>query len=232
MGGFVKGFTDVSLNLKPLQEFYAASLRDIPNSYGKVGIIGKKASEVHEGGMTNVSIGVTHEFGSLSKNIPRRSFIKDTLLIVKKKALIADFENILQQVIKQSFNKGQAISFKQAYARAIRLITLKAESYVIEAFETQGFGRWKPLSPQTIQARARKQYRGQLLRAQASVASAKRSIGANTCIRRQIALQKSLNKANNRLNKVKDKMQNIQANPLVDTGELKRSIGSVVISKK
>jgi len=192
MGGFVKGFTDVSLNLKPLQEFYKASLQDIPNSYGKVGIIGKKASEVHEGGMTNVSIGVTHEFGSLSKNIPRRSFIKDTLLIVKKKALIADFENILQQVIKQSFNKGQAISFQQAYARAIRLITLKAESYVIEAFETQGFGRWKPLSPQ----------------------------------------QKSLNKANNRLNKVKDKMQNIQANPLVDTGELKRSIGSIVISKK
>ncbi|MEY3390983.1 MAG: translocation protein TolB, partial [Pseudomonadota bacterium] len=43
------------------------------------------------------------------------------LLIVKKKALIADFENILQQVIKQSFNKGQAISFKQAYATSPRI---------------------------------------------------------------------------------------------------------------
>lgn len=47
-------------------------------SFVKSGLVGKKAEETREGGLTNAQVGAIQEFGSPSRNIPSRSFIRAT----------------------------------------------------------------------------------------------------------------------------------------------------------
>ena len=62
------------------------------NLVAKIGIFGGS----REDGETNASIGAKHEFGSFSKNLPRRSFLKDPLslkrkdIVKKARLIIAD----------------------------------------------------------------------------------------------------------------------------------------------
>ena len=106
----------------------------------KVGILGSKASTQHgDSGQTNASIGAVHEFGSYSDNIPRRSFLKDPFH-EKQTAIV----NKVAQLIKA--NKLE----NDFTLKVFKLIGIYGESIVQEAFETGGFGKWQPLSQQTI----------------------------------------------------------------------------------
>ncbi len=105
--------------------------------FAKVGILGSKTNR--DDPLTNADIGLKHEFGSKSENIPRRSFLNDPLTIkrdeINKTAGKLIAENLTQP-------NGMVKIFKQ--------IGIKAEAIIQEAFASGGFGTWQPLSKKTV----------------------------------------------------------------------------------
>lgn len=124
----------------------------------RVGIIGDVAYQQHEHtDLTNADLGAIHEFGAVTKNgtkIPERSFLRVPLLTNEGRRAI------IKEVIKN--NEGVAELAKKptgdeydtAYREAIKKVVnpemianqigLAALERVQEAFETDGFGNWKP----------------------------------------------------------------------------------------
>ena len=131
----------------------------------RVGIIGNKATEKHEGtNLTYADLGAVHEFGAtipvtdkmraflnyngihLRKNttsiiIPTRSFLRMPLLSsAGKKYIISEVTESLKidnntEIIENLSPKTLATA-----------IGAKAYERVMKAFETDGFGNWQPLS--------------------------------------------------------------------------------------
>lgn len=114
----------------------------------RVGIIGAKAKAQHDGesGLTNAEIGTFHEFGT--SKMPQRSFLEKPLKehLSLNNSEMADMKKTLW---KQFFVKGAPEEFyKDLGAKAVDIINA--------AFETNGFGEWKPLTDPTINRRAYK----------------------------------------------------------------------------
>jgi phage gpG-like protein len=105
----------------------------------KIGILGNKNNRKDKG-LTNSMIGSIHEFGSFEKNIPRRSFLKDTFDI-KINEFISKTKDIISKNIKKK--NAMKIIFSQ--------VGIFGEILIQNAFETDGFGKWKPLSKKTIE---------------------------------------------------------------------------------
>lgn len=103
----------------------------------KIGIFGNK--NARDDSMTNVKVGMKHEFGSFSEGIPRRSFLKDPMQI-KRKELLNKTGKVIDKKITD--NKGSD--------EILETIGVIGETIVQQAFETSGFGTWEPLSSGTI----------------------------------------------------------------------------------
>lgn len=103
----------------------------------KVGILGNKNNRNDEN--TNALIGAVHEFGSVSKNIPRRSFLNDPLMLKAKEINQVIAKNTAENLLKKN---GMATIFRQVGAKAEQIVQL--------AFSSGGFGKWQPLNPKTI----------------------------------------------------------------------------------
>lgn len=103
----------------------------------KIGILGNKTNRNNQN--TNALIGAIHEFGSVTKNIPRRSFLKDPITLKAK-----EIEKVVADSLSKDFVKkgGDAIAFERA--------AIKGEEIVQRAFQAGGFGKWEPLSKKTI----------------------------------------------------------------------------------
>lgn len=107
----------------------------------RVGILGARARSQHdnESGVTNAELGAFHEFGTVK--MPQRSFL--WMPIVEK----LNFNNPKMQdfkkfIWKQLFVKNAP---KQFYA-TLGAMALDAIEW---AFQTNGGGMWRPLSPNT-----------------------------------------------------------------------------------
>lgn len=87
-----------------------------------------------ESPMTNAEIGLVHEKGSKSKNIPRRSF----LLVPLSSKLPERLREVSRGILSAVVNK---VSLQVAYEKLARL----AEGIVLESFRTSGFGTWPAL---------------------------------------------------------------------------------------
>ena len=107
------------------------------NYAARVGILGDK-NKRDDTTLTNAEIGAVHEFGSLSRNIPKRSFIRMPL------------EVKLPDWIKRHGDDYFYFAERGALEVFYEGLGLDAEVMIAEAFETGGFGTWKPDSPQTI----------------------------------------------------------------------------------
>ena len=160
----------------------------------RVGIIGDKATQIHEGtNLTNAELGAAHEFGAIinhpggtpylikedgtaqfvSKSkgkglpktkpheiiLPTRSFLRMPLLSSEGKASIRK-EVLSKDYIKESIGNDRELN-KLAWSKdnnslmdAIGFaIGLAAYDRVMEAFDTEGFGNWKPSTPQSKKKR-------------------------------------------------------------------------------
>jgi hypothetical protein len=104
----------------------------------KVGVLANK--NARSDGDSNATIGVKHEFGDLSHNLPQRSFIAMPLNH-KIGELIGD----TKVLIKQNIDKG--VEGTMAVLKGIGVL---AEGIIQDAFKTGGFGSWRPLRPSTI----------------------------------------------------------------------------------
>lgn len=114
----------------------------------RVGIIGQKAKAQHDSksGLTNTDIGTFHEFGT--SKMPQRSFLERPLKerLNFNNSEMADMRKVL---FKQLFVKGAPEQF-------FKDLGVKAMDTINAAFETNGFGEWKPLTGPTVNRRASK----------------------------------------------------------------------------
>jgi phage gpG-like protein len=104
----------------------------------KVGILGDKNNRNNDK-ETNSLIGAVHEFGSLTKNIPARSWLKQPLI---------DKKNQLEKEVAGSisFNIAKPDGKKKIFEE----VGIIAEQIIQKAFETKGYGKWEPNSKKTV----------------------------------------------------------------------------------
>jgi hypothetical protein len=111
-------------------------IRTLKKPMGKVqiGILGDKNSR-KEGANGNAEIGAVHEFGSIARGIPKRSFLRMPLETKFKSALSnlpVDKNGVLEIIKEQS-----------AIVLLMKLGAL-GKAIILNAFDTRGFGNWKP----------------------------------------------------------------------------------------
>jgi phage gpG-like protein len=104
----------------------------------KLGIFGDKNKRDDKTGTTNAYIGALHEFGVLTKELPRRSFLLDPLTI-KGKELTKETGKIIDKYIDE----------EGGIEKILELVGIYGESIVQEAFESGGFGAWQPIKEAT-----------------------------------------------------------------------------------
>ena len=103
----------------------------------KVGILSKTNARTDSAGESNASVGLQHEFGSYSKNIPQRSFIRMPLK-KREKEIIKEIKEKMPQYLLSGIKPF------------LEKVGMMAERQIGEAFRTGGFGTWQPLSPVTV----------------------------------------------------------------------------------
>lgn len=130
------------------------------NHYVKIGILGSNAAAKHpvavthtlksgkkvrhtnnavDSPLTYAEIGVIQEFGSISRKIPPRSFLRMPIEMRK-----SDFIRFLGTPKANGFfNEG---NIKGIY----KSLGIVAEGIIDQAFGSRGFGQWKKNSPITI----------------------------------------------------------------------------------
>lgn len=111
----------------------------------KVGIFSDHAKR-EEGELTNVEIGIKHEFGSFSERIPRRSFLKEPLVLKREELL-----ERIEKNIKANIDKVGGAE------RTFAILGVYAEAIIQEGFATGGYGTWKPLSAKTVDSKGNSQ---------------------------------------------------------------------------
>lgn len=106
----------------------------------RVGILGSHAQR-QQGDTTlnNAELGAIQMFGSVTKNIPPRDFLRFPIELNKREIVRA----MESKPVKAAVAAGD---YKQVYA----LLGAKALEFVLEAFATSGFGQWAPNAPATI----------------------------------------------------------------------------------
>jgi len=89
-------------------------------------------------GITNASIGLIHEKGSVSKGIPARSFLYMPLSLKLPGAISKVGPGVMKSLT--------ANNIKIAYAG----LGVLAENIVQTGFATHGYGKWAPNAPSTV----------------------------------------------------------------------------------
>ena len=101
----------------------------------KVGVLGDKDTRTSDENIDNAGLGLVHEFGSIEKGIPARSWLRLPIL--------SQVEKIIKSVSKNKKRIEKEVSDgddKVIY----EILGGACESAIQEAFETHGFGTWKP----------------------------------------------------------------------------------------
>lgn len=128
----------ISTNIKldPIKAFQA----NINKAIGvKIGILGSTDARDDGEPLGNAGIGVVQEYGSITNNIPARSFLRMPLEM-KKDQLNAVFE---KTSVKEILLKGD---IKGAFKK----LGVEAEAIIDDAFKSGGFGTWPKNAPSTV----------------------------------------------------------------------------------
>lgn len=135
--------TKISYNIDGLNEI----IKEMNGQYvTRVGILGEAGAREGDSELGNAEIGLVHEFGSVSRGIPPRSFLRFPLEFKSKE---------LVESIKTGFS---AYFFeKKEFKKVHELLGLKAEEIVQDSFESGGFGQWPELADSTVAAKGSSQ---------------------------------------------------------------------------
>lgn len=99
---------------------------------------GKHIKGSKSSSMTNAEIGLIHEKGSLSKHIPRRSFLEMPLTTQLPKFMSKLGKKLMATISEENLKS----SYKE--------LAIIGEGIVLRAFGSSGFGSWAPNAPSTI----------------------------------------------------------------------------------
>lgn len=137
-------------------------IKELDKGYAiNVGIMGEQATTVHkvknEDGelvtpkqpLTNAFIGAVHEFGSISHNIPARSFLRMPLRTKLPEILKLHSMGMIRSILENRF------------PRWLQNLAMACENVVQDAFDTSGFGTWQPLKPATLRHRKKSKIAGE-----------------------------------------------------------------------
>lgn len=132
----MKSNMNIKLDMSGLEKLKSA----LKNNYEiRVGILGGDSNRDDEEGLTNAELGVIQEFGSATKNIPPRSFLRMPLETKAK-----EISKWLQrQDWEEALTEDELLTL-------LSKLGLKAENIVDDAFASAGFGQWAALKPATI----------------------------------------------------------------------------------
>ena len=120
-------------------------VKNVNDAYAQVGVLGAaKGRDVQ----TIADYGAAHEFGSISHNLPRRSFIKDPL----EKHLGEEILNIKETLLK-NLEAGKI-------KKAVGILGMKGVEIIKKSFQTSNDGEWPELSQATIDAMSEKRRKG------------------------------------------------------------------------
>lgn len=108
-------------------------------TYIKIGVLGDAMPRTDDNTVSNPEIAAIQELGSVTNNIPPRSFLR--MPVEQNVGAIAQF--VSSPTILESVMQGKVV-------QALTKVGIYAETFVQKAFETRGFGQWKPNSPVTI----------------------------------------------------------------------------------
>lgn len=100
------GFRIISDEDRGFEAFFE-NLREADGARVRVGIQGDEASEIREGGISMVQLGVIHEFGAPKANVPQRSFIRSTADVNKPK-----YEQRLEAIAKRIVKRPGAVDVR------------------------------------------------------------------------------------------------------------------------
>jgi len=133
----------VSLDLSALRNF-KDNIKDAEKMWIKVGIIGKQNARNNTNGanLDNPTLGLIHEKGSKTRNIPARSF-----LLMPLKTKLPD------QLKQLGTAMWDAITTTTQLKKGLNRIGVQAENIVQQAFATSGFGQWPGWSPRYARLR-------------------------------------------------------------------------------
>jgi len=107
----------------------------------QVGVFGHKAARENSPGVTNAEVGIIQEMGSLTRKIPRRSFLHDPL-----RTHASDLMAAVAKDMERLFRDGKVALF-------LKRLGLAAEDLIQEAFESRGWGKWAPNAPSTVKSK-------------------------------------------------------------------------------
>jgi phage gpG-like protein len=105
--------------------------------YVKIGVLN---NEKREDGFGAAELASVHEYGSVSRNIPRRSFLSKTM---------SNKQEEFEAEIKKNMKRLREIIKTNGPEDLLNKIGAKWVGYVLETFEAEGPG-WTPLKPATI----------------------------------------------------------------------------------
>lgn len=100
----------------------------------RVGILSGK--DARKEGPGNAEIGAAHEYGVPSRGLPARSFLR--MPLSERLGPTMESSGLLgPEETKEVLKSGTVVPW-------LKKVAVVAEGVVREAFETQGFGKWKP----------------------------------------------------------------------------------------
>ncbi len=100
-----------------------------------VGVIGGEQQD----GMNLAAIGSVQEVGSITRNIPKRSFIKEPLLA-----------HLSERIKRQKSKLKQYLFIDKKIDEAYNLIGNTAVNIIVSSFKNKNDGKWAPNAPSTI----------------------------------------------------------------------------------
>jgi hypothetical protein len=157
---FISKYAHVTSNLTGLERLLADSNEGFVVRVGILGSLGRKKDERKEYGelksrgghkttdeasdLTNADIGLAHEMGVASRNLPQRSWLRTPL----EDHLPGHFEKLGDEVIKDILEKQD----KKAYEE----LSVVCEQIIQMGFATGGYGKWAPLKLSTLEGKHKK----------------------------------------------------------------------------
>ena len=127
----------VDYNMKGFEALRAGLKK---GQYVDVGIFGDHKADRTDATINNVELAVIQEFGSVSNNIPARSFIRMPIMVKRKEILAFAASKHMRDLLLAGDQK-----------QALKLLGVFAENVIQKAFGTGGFGTWAKNAWSTVQ---------------------------------------------------------------------------------
>ena len=133
----------VHINISGLDQLMK-NIEEAKRYHIKIGILSDGKVERTGGELNNAQIGNFHEqeFGSISKKIPQRSFLKMPLEY--------EGQSITFYLHKNSESIMKDLTADKGIKRLYYKVGMRAKTIIKDAFESGGFGQWQPLAQSTI----------------------------------------------------------------------------------